>query len=73
MGDHLERACRNCGSFLHHEDNCHVSEDGDFVDGIYDGRHLVDALHPYGRCTCWGEGRCALCREWAEEEENDNG
>ena len=34
----------------------------DFVGGIYDGRHLVDALHPNGRCTCWGENRCAYCK-----------
>ena len=39
-----------------------------FVDGVSDGRHLVDALHPNGRCTCWGEGRCALCKQWARED-----
>lgn len=22
MSDHNERACTNCGSYLHHEDNC---------------------------------------------------
>lgn len=22
MGDHNERACRDCGSLLHHEDDC---------------------------------------------------
>lgn len=34
---------------------------GEFVGGIFDGRNLVDGLHANGRCTCWGEGRCALC------------
>lgn len=24
-------------------------------------------LHPNGRCTCWGEGRCDLCKSWEEE------
>ena len=22
----------------------------------------VDPLHPFGRCTCAGEGRCAWCQ-----------
>lgn len=28
-----------------------------------DGRDLVDELHPTGRCTCGGEGRCPWCLE----------
>jgi hypothetical protein len=28
-----------------------------------------DALHPNGRCRCWGEGWCALCLRWAAEED----
>lgn len=29
------------------------------ADGSDGGRGL---LHPYGRCTCCGEGRCAWCQ-----------
>lgn len=32
---------------------------------------LDQLLHPNGRCTCYGEGRCDLCRSWAEEEERE--
>lgn len=28
-----------------------------------------DLLHPNGRCLCYGEGRCELCKKWAAEEE----
>jgi hypothetical protein len=24
------------------------------------------ALHPFGECTCVGEGRCAHCKKWSE-------
>jgi hypothetical protein len=48
-------------------DNGKPQSAGDFVDGIYDGRHLIDDLHPNGRCTCRGEGRCAYCA-WAREQ-----
>lgn len=29
----------------------------------YCGAPFVDLLHPRGRCTCFGEGRCAWCLE----------
>lgn len=25
-------------------------------------------LHPNGRCTCWGEGWCELCKKWEAED-----
>ncbi len=30
---------------------------------LYESLHQIDALHPTGRCTCGGEGRCAWCKD----------
>lgn len=31
----------------------------------------IDLLHPIGRCTCFGEGRCEWCIRAAKSEDAD--
>ena len=33
----------------------------------------IDLLHPNGRCTCFGEGKCEWCVRTAEKERQEEG
>lgn len=41
------------------------------VDLLRERKELAEQIHPVGRCTCAGEGRCQWCRESAARELKD--
>ncbi len=41
---------------------CEACGGNGWRDGNVPTKTYADPLHPYGRCTCTGEGRCAYCQ-----------